>query len=342
VAADGSGAAGVLKPALLDDYRALRHGLGARRLARDVLSVRGPDAADYLQGQCSQDLASLALGGSTDSLLLEPDGKLCALVRVTRVGDDHFAVDVDGGFGEAVARRLARFRLRSKVTLEPLAWPCVALRGPRVADLPGRGDAGVSDPAGGGPLSIPVSWHGVEGIDLLGPGAEEATPEDARWCGEWAWEALRVEAGIPAMGRELDGRTIAAEAGLVERTVSFTKGCYTGQELVARLDARGNRVARRLCGVVLGGGAGTPRAGVPPGDVAGLVGAAVVVEARPEPVGVVTSAAWCPGLDAPAGLAYLHRSATVPGEVTVVPLEGSPVPGEPLAAAARALPLVGA
>ncbi len=87
-----------------------------------------------------------------------------------------------------------------------------------------------------------------------------------RVCPAEAWEAARIEAGQPVLGREIDERTIAAEVGLVERTVSFTKGCFTGQELVARLDARGSNVARRLCGVVLDR---------PSGDAADLVGAAV-------------------------------------------------------------------
>jgi folate-binding protein YgfZ len=293
-------------PGLLDDYQALRHGLGAHRLARDVLSVTGADAAGYLQGQCSQDLAGLAVGGAVDSLLLEPDGKLCALVRVVRVAEDGFAVEVDAGFGEVVAARLARFRLRAKVAIEPLDWPCVALRGPGAVEA-------VASPAAGSPFRIAVSWNGTVGVDLLGPGAEDVVPAAARWCGDAAWEALRVEAGIPAMGRELDGRTIAAEAGLVERTVSFTKGCYTGQELVARLDARGNRVARRLAGVVAVGGPGEPD----PGDAAALLGCDLVVAGRDAPVGTVTSAAWSPGLGAAAGLAFVHRSAAVPGGATV-------------------------
>jgi len=109
-----------------DDYRALRDGLGAYRLRRDVLTVTGPDATAYLQGQCSQDLDGLAVGSAVDALVLEPDGKLTALVRVTRTADDAFVVDVDGGFGDAVAARLARFKLRSKLTIEPLDWPAVA------------------------------------------------------------------------------------------------------------------------------------------------------------------------------------------------------------------------
>ncbi|HEY5244671.1 MAG TPA: hypothetical protein VIJ60_03305, partial [Acidimicrobiales bacterium] len=153
-----------------DDYRALRDGLGAYRLRRDVLTVTGPDATAYLQGQCSQDLDGLAVGSAVDALVLEPDGKLTALVRVTRTADDAFVVDVDGGFGDAVAARLARFKLRSKLTIEPLDWPAVALRGPRAAD--------VTVAAGGSPLALPFAWNGVDGLDLLGPDAEAAVPAD--------------------------------------------------------------------------------------------------------------------------------------------------------------------
>ena len=84
---------------------------------------------------------------------------------------------------------------------------------------------------------------------MLGPG-RRSLPEGVVACGAEAVEACRIVSGIPAMGTELTAKTIAAEAGLVERTVSFTKGCYTGQELVARIDARGSNVPRRLVGVV--------------------------------------------------------------------------------------------
>ena len=306
------------------DYEALRHGLGAHRVHRDVLAVTGPDAADYLQGQCSQDLGSLAVGEAAEALLLEPDGKLTALLRVLRTAEDAFALDVDGGFGALVAARLGRFKLRSKLAITPLEWACVALRGPGAVPFGGE--------AGSGTAVVPFRWNGVEGVDLLGPEPDALVPPDARWCGDEAWEALRVEAGIPAMGRELDGHTIAAEVGLLERTVSFTKGCYTGQELVARLDARGNKVARRLCGIVPAGSFGADGEI----DVARLIGAPLTVPEREKPVGAVTSAAWCPGLSGPGALAFVHRSVDLPGTVQV---EITSAQGEPVAVTATARPL---
>ena len=131
------------------------------------------------------------------------------------------------------------------------------------------------------------------------------------------------------MGRELDERTIAAEAGLVARTVSFTKGCYTGQELVARLDARGNKVARRLCGVVI-----EPPADTDPDVVVEMLGGATLgaSDAAGEPfkaLGTLTSLARCPGLGSPrflGALAYAHRSLEVPGAVMVQPADPATTP----------------
>jgi len=295
------------------DYEALRRGIGAFRPAREVLAVRGPDALEYLQGQCSQDVAALAPGGLADSLLLAPDGKLVALIRVQRIADDEFVIDVAGGFGETVAARLRRFKLRSKLDLEPLDWSCVALRGAGAVaafDLGPGGDRGLTAVTERpGARVLPVAWNGTEGVDLLGADPSGAVPGSARWCAAAAWEALRVEAGIPEMGRELDERTIAAEADLLDRTVSFTKGCYTGQELVARLDARGNRVARHLGGVVVDPTTTT--------EATSLLGAALFAGASDKAVGHCTSAAWCPGLGSLAALGYLHRSVEVPGPVTV-------------------------
>ena len=153
-------------PPLDDQTEALRHGAGAFRSGRDVVAVRGPDAEAYLQGQLSQDVAALAVGATADSLLLEPDGKLSALLRVTRTDGQGFVLDVDRGYGDAVVARLRRFLLRSKVELEPLAWRDLSLRG-----------AGVEAAAAGlltvlaerGVLALPFEWNGWTGVDLLGP-----------------------------------------------------------------------------------------------------------------------------------------------------------------------------
>lgn len=311
----------------LAQYEALRHGVGGRVVARDVVCVRGPDAVSYLQGQCSQDVASMAVGDTRDALLLSPQGKLEALVRVLRSADDAYLLDVEGGWGATVAARLARFKLRVKAEIDEVPTQCVALRGPMAAEVAPQVRAD---------RRLPFSWNGVVGVDLFGPAV--AVPDEACPAGHGAWEAVRVEAGIPAMGAELDERTIAAEADLLERCVSFTKGCYTGQELVARLDARGNKVARRLAGVVVGARAEAGSEAAPAGGdgSAPLPPRAVMVE--PEggaEVGRVTSSALSPVLGVVA-LGYVHRRVVLPVAVTVRLADG-----QELAAEARSLPLVG-
>ncbi len=300
-----------------DQVAALRQGAGATLVGRDVFAVRGVDAEAYLQGQLSQEIAGLAPGDTTDSLLLQPDGKLSALLRVTRTEPQGFVLDTDAGFGDAMVARLKKFLLRSKVEVERLEWRCVAWRGARVdRALVGAG-------VGAGALVLPFEWNGWSGIDLLGPRdvvldpAAGTLPEGVVPCDREAFEACRIASGIPAMGSELTERTIAAEAGLVERTVSFTKGCYTGQELVARLDARGTNVPRRLVGVVGGSDPAGERLAF------GMTLHAPAPDGTPDDVaadkvvGTVTSAVWSPELGAWAALAYLHRSVPSPGPVRV-------------------------
>jgi folate-binding protein YgfZ len=280
------------------DYRSLRSDVGAVWVPRDVVRVAGPEAVSYLQGQLSQDVEALSAGASAESLLLSPQGKIDALIRVTRTADDELLIDVDGGHGEAVVARLRRFKLRTKVDIEALDWRCLELRGPRATDV-------ARTTHGWAGLTLPADWPGLPGVDLVGE--EPAVPDGVRLCGSAAWDAVRVEAGVPRMGAELTERTIPAEAGVVERAVSFTKGCYTGQELVARIDSRGRRVPRHLRGLVLGG------ADTPP------VGAAVVGEGGQgeRELGQLTSVALSPTLGGPVALAYVRREVEPPAEIIV-------------------------
>jgi folate-binding protein YgfZ len=227
-------------------------------------------------------------------------------------------LDVDGGHGDAVFQRLARFKLRSRFDLDRLDWSCVALRGPALPE-PGALRA---------PAVVPFEWNGWRGVDLLGPADSIEVPDSVHWCGEPAWEAARIESGIPVMGRELTEGVIPAEAGVVERTVSFTKGCFTGQELVARIDSRGASVPHQLEGLVVAGSS----------DPGVLVGAELVVEDKDKPVGRVTSAAWCPGVGSVGALAYVHRSVSVPGQVLVIPPGADRV--DALSASVQALPFL--
>ncbi|MGH9077213.1 MAG: YgfZ/GcvT domain-containing protein [Acidimicrobiales bacterium] len=296
-----AGLAATMDP--LQQYRLVKGGAAAVHLRRDVVRAEGPDAGAYLQGQLSQDVAALSQGESAWSLVLAPAGRVDALVRVTRL-DDGWIVDTDGGWGEALVARLGRFKLRTKVDFALLDWKAVGLRGPAVV---------APAPDEGAPVVVDASWPGLAGLDLLGPAP--AVPAGMAEVDGATYEALRIEAGVPVNGAELTERTIPAEAGIVGRTVSFTKGCYTGQELVARIDSRGSNVARHLRGVLLDG----------------PVPAGATLESAGKQVGWVTSAARSPALGW-VGLAYLARSVVPPCEVGV---SGGGV------ARVRALPLDG-
>src|SRR3954466_401421 len=200
------------------DYLALRREVGAVEVPRDVVVASGSDTETFLQGQLSQDVTALAVGASAPSLLLSPQGKLVVWLRVSRLAPDVMALDTDAGWGDALVARLERFKLRTRCDLERRAdWRCVALRGPRVADvdLSATGALVVAD---GG-------WGAVEARDLLGPDVD--VPAGVRRCGLDAYQNVRVGCGVPIMGAELDEGTIPAEAGIVEASVSWTKGCYT-------------------------------------------------------------------------------------------------------------------
>ncbi|MDQ3353067.1 MAG: hypothetical protein M3507_01025 [Actinomycetota bacterium] len=275
-----------------DEALALRRGLGAYPLARDFVRASGPDTMSFLQGQLSQDVAALPVGGSAFSLLLAPQGKVDALLRLTRIADDELVLDTDSGCGEAMGERLERFKLRVRCDLEPLEWRCLALRGPD--------SKGLAEPPEGTWRVLPDT-PGVAGFDLLGP--DPAVPPGALVVGDDAYEALRIEAGVPRMGSELDASTIPATAGIVERTVSFTKGCFTGQELVARIDSRGGKVPRRLRGVVVAANV------LPP------IGATLEVGGKE--VGTLTSVGESLERRAPVALAYVRREVEVPAEAQV-------------------------
>jgi folate-binding protein YgfZ len=277
------------------DYLALRQDSGWVRLPRDFVVARGPDTVTYLQGQLSQDVAALAIGGSTWTFLLEPQGKVVAWLRATRTADDEVVLDVDEGFAEPVVERLDRFKIRTDCSFERVDWECVAVRGPR---------ASTDRPAAPGVNRIDASWPGLAGFDLLG--RTVSGPEDARECGIDAFDAMRIEAGVPRMGAEITDKTIPHELGrwVVDSSVSFTKGCYTGQELVYRIDARGGNVPRRLCGIVIATNL------LPP------VGAEVQVEGKG--VGAVTSVRESLERRAPVALAFIHRSVEPPADAELV------------------------
>ena len=265
----------------------------AALMPRDVVRTTGADAATFLQGQISQDVDAVEPDGSAWSLVLAPQGKVEAWFRLTRLGEDEFLIDLDAGFAEALVARLERFKLRVDAAFEILeGWQMLSI----------KGSSGGSDglDAVRAELRAAVAWPGFEGVDLLGP--EVSLPAGAE-ASTAAMEVARIRAGWPAMGRELTERTIPAEiAGLIESSVSFTKGCYTGQELVARIDSRGGNVPRPLRLLEIRG------EGV-------SAGAGITVDGKA--VGEVTSAAADRASGVTVALGPVHRRVEPPATAEV-------------------------
>lgn len=264
---------------------------------RDVVTVTGPDAAPYLQGQLSQDVAGLPVGECAWTFVLSPQGKVDGWGRALRVSTDTFRIDVDLGAGARWDARLRRFLLRTKAEITVAEQvPTVAVRGATVA---------------GGLPAVGLDVVGTDLIDVAGPGRPAVVPSDAIEVGPAEAEAARIAAGVPVWGAELDEDTIPATVGqwVIDASVSFNKGCYTGQELVARIDSRGGNVPRHLRGVVVSGPAPAR-------------GAAVVVDGAE--VGTVTSAAPRPGRGDAVALAFIARSVEPGPDGTPAEVDGRP------------------
>ena len=168
----------------------------------------------------------MAVGDSRWTFLLQPNGRVDVLARVWRTADDAFVLDTDAGFGDELAARLARFKIRVKAELAPLAWRCIAVRG---ADVDGRRRRVV------GPRPRPARRRC----------RRRRTASTRARRRPRAWPASRRR--WPAMGAEIvPGETIPAETGVTRVAVDFRKGCYPGQELVERMDSRGATAPRSL------------------------------------------------------------------------------------------------
>jgi tRNA-modifying protein YgfZ len=191
------------------------------RLDRGYVSVTGPEAADFLERMLSNEVAPLAVGEARRALLLTPKSRIVAPLRVVREGPEAFLLITESGLAETVAATLLRARFAARCEID--------LRHYRGYLQLGGGEGIANDD------------YGVE--------AYESWTEEERDAADRAeLEALRVEAGTPVWGAELDETILPAEAGLDETHISFTKGCYPGQEPIARLHFRGrpNRRLRRL------------------------------------------------------------------------------------------------
>lgn len=239
----------------LREQRVLTEAVGwVDRSHRDVLTVPGADRLSWLHSLTSQHLAELPDGRGTEALVLSPHGHVEHHLLVAEIAGRTW-LDVEPGTAGALLAFLdsMRFLLRVDPAVVSQDWALLSVVGPGTAD--------VLDPVPAGPYSVlarpdggwvrRMPWPGTDAADLLVPRealadtADRLTAAGAEPAGSWAFEALRVEARRPRLGFETDHRTIPHEVGWLDAAVHLNKGCYRGQETVARVHNLG-RPPRRL------------------------------------------------------------------------------------------------
>jgi len=305
----------------LREQRALATAAGLiDRSHRDVLTVGGPDRLPWLHSICSQHVSELTEGQSTESLVLSPHGHVEQHWQVTEIGDTVW-IDTEPGAAPEVLGYLEKMRFLKRVELADVSadWAVLSLVGPTSADVLRGADlpipviaTAIALPAGG--FVRAMSWPGVGGFDLVIPRGDVAALSKglhaarATPAGVWAFDALRVESRRPRLHFETDHRTIPHEVGWIGGAVHLNKGCYRGQETVARVQNLG-KPPRRLVLVYLGGES----------DVLPEAGTALELDGRA--VGFLGTAVHHHELG-PIALAVLKRSVTAESTITVA---GQPV-----------------
>ena len=306
------------------DYQAARRRAAAiDRPERSRIVVSGRDRASYLQGLLTNDIAALQAGQGCYAAYLTPQGRMIADLFVYELGDvmlltvpreqhrtvldklEQFVFSEDVQLGDAAASFSTTAIVGPDAPRLVGAW--TALDEADLAALPEHGNRrGLFEqqPV----VVVRVADTGEPGFDVHVEAAHG--PAFRRACesagvplvDQSTADALRLEAGIPRFGRDMDQETIPLEAGIESRAISFSKGCYVGQEVIIRVIHRGHgRLARRLVGLSLDGHT------VPPECVG------VRVEGRE--VGHGTSSAMSPALGKPIALAFVHRDFVAPGTV---------------------------
>lgn len=304
-------------PDLDAEYRQIREECGLLdRSDRFSLTVSGTEAAEFLQGQVTNDVEGLGVGEGCYAALLNRKGHLQADMRILHVGEGEFWVDTEGPAGPRVVKHLSMYKIGRQVEVDASDRRIVSLIGPGAIEVAGLapGDEYASTEATiAGTECVVVATN--FGLDVIVPAqsaeaviaeleSKRAVPVSAE-----AVEILRVESGRPRFGHDMTEASMPAEAGIVEDAVNFTKGCYIGQEPVARLHYRG-KPNRHLRGLRFGG----------PVEV----GSTVRLGERE--LGAVGTAVLSPATGQ-IGLAILRKEAE-PGSTVVVTTNGSEIEAE--------------
>jgi tRNA-modifying protein YgfZ len=270
-------------------YRQLREECGLLdHSERGKLMISGSEAAEYLQGQLTNDLEALEAGEGQYAALLDRKGHVQADMRVLRISAEEIWIDTEPQTLAAALRHLEMYKIGREVAAADLTKErtILSLIGPRSVEI--AATAALPEHASEAAKISGVECLAVgtaDGIDLIAKSGDAADLREALAdagaveVGPEAAEIVRIEAGVPRFGAEMSAETMPAEAGIVERAVSFTKGCYIGQEPVARLHYKG-RPNRHLRGLELSGPA-APGASLRLGEKeVGRIGSACLSPAR--------------------------------------------------------------
>lgn len=246
----------VTEPDLDAEYRQIREECGLiDRDDRAWIAVSGPDAAEFLQGQVTNDTEEIGTGQGVYAALLDRKGHLQADMRILRMGDESFLIDTEGATGPRLLKHLSMYKIGRQVDVAETARSLFSLIGPGaygVTDLAPGGEHAFTEATIAGASCLVVST--APGLDVIcapeshDPVLAQLEADRAIPVSERAGEILRVEMGLPRFGFDMTESNMPAEAGIVDRAVSFTKGCYIGQEPVARLHYKG-RPNRHLRGL---------------------------------------------------------------------------------------------
>jgi len=303
-------------------YRALREGAGiVDRSGRGRLRLTGTDRRAYLQGLLTNDIEALAAGAGCYAAYLTPQGRMISDMRVFETGEA-ILLDLEGHVAATVRDRLSQFIFSEDVEVGDLTASTVQISRSELEEMPAVITLRDSS---GSPLYVVRSDDvGVAGFDVIA--VEQRRQELLRAfrdagaidVDDVTAETCRIEAARPRFGVDMDENTIPLEAGIEDRAISLTKGCYVGQEIIIRVLHRGHgRVARRL--VQLSFDAAAP---VPPRGAA--------IRSGDREIGAVTSAAHSPALGRPIALGYVHRDFTAAGTAVIVGTHSASVAAAPL------------
>jgi folate-binding protein YgfZ len=298
--------------AAFSEYDAAREGAALVDLPdRGVLAVTGPLRQKFLHGVLSNDILTLLPGQGRRAALMDAKGHLLALMRVL-IGQTEVWLEVAGNRADLVEEKLTFYRVAAPVRLERRPVQVIALLGPRArqalartgCDVPDlEPDAHVAGAVGGQPVLVaragdmPAQGYVLHAESAAAAAAAAALQSaGAVPIGRETLDVLRIEDGRPWYGTDITEENLLHETGLIQEYHSPTKGCYVGQEVIARLEARGGNVNRALRGLRL--------------KAAAEAGSAVTSEGKE--VGRITTAGVSPRLG-PIAMAYVHRSRFEPG-----------------------------